>query len=228
MPTAHAALMALNRGIVPANRKQSVKEYLYHHYRDRGKSYSQNGLIPDLFFHPDLPVNGIDSPYTSFWMLEELFKDNRDVEALSFIREKWQSMMQDSVTGTLSEGFGGGDLCHNMGAVPAYFLSRKVLGVSERLPVGSKIIEIKPQLGDLSLAQGTVLTVHGPVAVKWERQNDRLLFSIDIPEGTTAQITIAAKESDRMLLLNNQKSTFRLEEDQLIFNITKDIHCGAY
>jgi len=228
MPTAHAALMALNRGIVPANRKQSVKEYLYHHYRDRGKSYSQNGLIPDLFFHPDLPVNGIDSPYTSFWMLEELFKDNRDVEALSFIREKWQSMMQDSVTGTLSEGFGGGDLCHNMGAVPAYFLSRKVLGVSERLPVSSKIIEIKPQLGDLSLAQGTVLTVHGPVAVKWERQNDRLLFSIDIPEGTTAQITIAAKESDRMLLLNNQKSTFRLEEDQLIFNITKDIHCGAY
>ena len=105
MPTAHAALMALNRGIVLENREDQVKEYLFAHYSDRGKGYPQGGIIPDTFFDHDLKTQGIDSPYTAFWMLEELYKDGRDTEALSFIRKRWAQMMSDTIAGTLWEAW---------------------------------------------------------------------------------------------------------------------------
>jgi hypothetical protein len=228
MPTPHAALMALNRGIVPENRKKRVKAYLYNTYRKRGNGYANDGIIPELFFKSDVSVNGIDSPYTAFWMLDELYSDDRDREALLFIRDKWRAMMKDSVTGTLSEAFVGGDLCHNMGAVPAYFLSRKVLGVSEQLPISSNTIEIEPRLGDLSMAEGIVVTVHGPVHVKWEKQNDRLLFAIDIPDGTTAQVVLPAQASTKGLLIDNKNIRYRIINNKLEFAIHSDVQKGLY
>jgi len=219
MPTSHAALMALNRGLVPGERIRQVKEYLFANYRNGGKSYQQGGPIPEIFFDPDLPVRGIDMPYTCFWMLEELYLDGRAPEALSFIREKWGRMMNDTITGTLWEAFGGGDLCHNMGAVPAYFLSTKVLGVSEKIPVSSDVIKIRPQLGNLTRAEGTVVTVHGPVHVKWAKQGDVFSFSIDVPSGTHAEVTLPYSESCKKLLVNNQATPFRIIDNSLIFNM---------
>jgi len=228
MPTAHAALMALNRGIVLENREDQVKEYLFAHYSDRGKGYPQGGIIPDTFFDHDLKTQGIDSPYTAFWMLEELYKDGRDTEALSFIRKRWAQMMSDTIAGTLWEAFGGGDICHNMGAVPAYFLSTKVLGVSEKLPVSSKVIEIRPQLGDLDRAEGTVVTEYGPVHVKWEKQNDDLTFSIDIPAGTKALVSLPILKTGKKLRINNKDVAFHANKKSINFTIKSDVSNGIY
>lgn len=217
MPTPHAALLALNRGIVPESKKQQVKNYLFHHYNDGGKSVSQNGVIPDHFFDMNLAVRGIDHPYTAFWLFEEMYKDGRDSEALDFMHKKWEKMMRDTVIGTLWEAFGGGDLCHNMGSVPAYFLSTKVLGVSEKLPVSSKIIEIRPQLGNLTRAEGTVVTVHGPVHVKWEKQENGLSFFIDVPENTQAEMILPDNKSFKKFMVNNREMTFERIGNSLIF-----------
>lgn len=227
MPTSHAALMALNRGLVPKERIGQVKDYLFANYRNGGKGYEQGGAIPEIFFDPDLPVRGIDMPYTCFWMLEELYLDGRDPEALSFIREKWGRMMKDTITGTLWEAFGGGDLCHNMGAVPAYFMSTKVLGVSEKIPVSSDVIKIRPQLGNLTRAEGTVVTVHGPVHVKWTKQGDGFSFSIDIPSGTHAEVTLPYSESCKKLLVNSQATPFTIIDNRLIFKINTTICNGC-
>ena len=223
MPTSHAALLALNRGVVPESRKQQVKNYLFSHYNDGGKNVSQNGIIPDLFFNTDLAVRGIDHPYTAFWLFEEMYKSGRDSEALAFMHKKWERMMRDTVIGTLWEAFGGGDLCHNMGAVPAYFLSTKVLGVSEKLPVSSNIIEIKPQLGNLTRAEGTIVTVHGPVHVKWKKQGDCFSFSIDIPDGTIAQVSLPGDKSCKKILVNNREVAFKLKNNRLVFQTKSDI-----
>jgi len=228
MPTAHAALLALNRGLVPENHKQEVKNYLFSHYRDKGNRYAMNGVIPDSFFDQDLQTQGIDMPYTAFWMLEELFKDGRDKEALSFIHDKWDRMMKDSITGTLWEAFNGGDICHNVGAVPAYFLSTRVLGVSERLPVSSGVIEIRPMLGNLTRAEGTVVTVHGPVFVKWEKQDNGLAFTIHIPGGTKAQVTLPYNKSCKTLLVNNKETAFHGNKNQLTFTIDTSETNGIY
>jgi alpha-L-rhamnosidase len=228
MPTSHSALMALNRCIVPENRKRLVHNYLFKHYKDNGRNFSHDGGIPELFFEVDLPVKGIDSPYNSFWMLEELYKNNRDKEALGFIREKWNKMMKDTVTGTLMEGFSGGDFCHNNGAIPAYFLSSEVLGVSEKLPIDSKIIDIKPMLGDLTSAEGTVVTVHGPVHVKWLKQDDDLSFYVDIPKGTQAFISLPYNRSCKNLIINDIEAKYRIKKESVIFTSSSKITEGIY
>jgi hypothetical protein len=136
--------------------------------------------------------------------------------------------MKDTVTGTLMEGFSGGDLCHNNGAIPAYFLSSKVLGVSEKLPVNSKVIEIKPKLGDLTSAEGTVVTVHGPVHVKWVKQEDGLAFSIDIPSGTQAFISLPYDMSCKNLIINSIEAVYSIEKESVTFTTTSKITKGIY
>jgi len=132
-------------------------------------------------------------------------------------------MMSDTIAGTLWEGFGGGDLCHNMGAVPAYFLSTKVLGVSEKLPVSSKVIEIRPQLGDLKKAEGTVVTVHGLVQLKWEKLENGLAFSIDIPEKTQAEVVLPFNNSSGKIDINGKHQTCRIKNNKLAFTIKSDV-----
>ena len=79
MPTSHAALMALNRGIVPENRVQKVREYLFRHYQDQGIKYTRltdgtnlnsRGIISESFFNSELPVNGIKvhTLLSGFWL----------------------------------------------------------------------------------------------------------------------------------------------------------------
>ncbi len=227
-PTAHAAMMALNRGIVPESRRAKVQEYLVAHYKNRDGNRASGGVIPDEFFNLDLRTNGIETPYCSFWLLEELFKIGEDRAALNFIREKWDYIRRDTLTGTLTESFGGGDLCHNNGAIPAYFLSTKVLGVSEKLPVSSKMIEIKPMLGDLTQAEGTVVTNHGLVHVKWKKQGDEMIFSIDIPEETQAQVILPYHKSGKKILVNDKEVAFKVDKNSLIFTLKTDVTEGIY
>ena len=225
-PTAHAAMMALNRGIVPEGRRAKVQEYLVAHYRDRDGKRASGGVIPDEFFNLDLRTNGIETPYCSFWLLEELFKMGEDRAALNFIREKWDYIRRDTVTGTLTESFGGGDLCHNNGAIAAYFLVSKVLGVSEKLPVSSKMIEIKPRLGDLTWAEGTVVTNHGLVHVKWEKQGNVLAFSINIPKGTQARLILPCNKSGEKVFVNDKEVVSKVDSGNLIFISQTDVKEG--
>jgi hypothetical protein len=135
-------------------------------------------------------------------------------------------MMRDTVIGTLWEAFGGGDRCHNMGAVPAYFLSSKVLGVSERLPVTSKVVGIEPHLGNLAWAEGTVVTEFGPVLVKWKKMDKGLTFSIDIPQNVQAEVILPYSESAQRILVNNREMPYTRIGNRLIFKTNETISEG--
>lgn len=56
-------------------------------------------------------------------------------------------------------------LCHGWGAGPTPWLQRYILGVTPLEP-GSKKVQVKPHLGSLTYAEGTVPTPNGPVYVK--------------------------------------------------------------
>ncbi len=227
-PTTHAAMMALNRGIVPENRKQQVQNYLFIHYKDRGGDNAHGGVIPESFFNLNKPANGIESPYSAFWLLEELFRGDKDTAALAFIRDKWNYLTRDTITGTLTEGFGGGEQCHNNGAIPAYFLLSKVLGVSEKLPLSSKMITIKPMMGDLTKAEGTVVTDYGPVDVKWEKMGEGLSFHIKIPKGILAQVILPYHKSCKNLIINDKETSFKAGEKSVFFTLKSEVSYGVY
>ena len=74
-------------------------------------------------------------------------------------------------------------LCHGWGAGPTPWLRRYVLGVKPIEP-GCKTIEVKPELGYLTYAEGTVPTPYGPVIVKARKDTSgKTLVDVKAPKG---------------------------------------------
>lgn len=114
--------------------------------------------------------------------------------------------MARSETGTVWEGFGPGENCHEAGAVPAYFLSAAVLGVRLDGPVGARRLILQPRLGDLRAAEGIVVTELGPVPVRWERggRNAALDFDFEVPPGVAATVALPLPGGEPEVELDGQ------------------------
>ncbi|HUT31398.1 MAG TPA: glycoside hydrolase N-terminal domain-containing protein [Sedimentisphaerales bacterium] len=185
-PTVHAAMMALDRDIVPENRTESVTDYLVAH------------------------AGELHNPYTHFFLFEQLYKmdsDERYLDVLRIMRKRWAAMLTKKDPGTLIEKFEfgkGASSCHNFGSVPAYFLSAYVLGVRTDGPLWKKQIIIQPRLGDLESAEGIVVTEHAPVPVSWKKTDDgkSLHFAFEIPAGISANVSIPIFSAKPTLVVN--------------------------
>lgn len=80
-------------------------------------------------------------------------------------------------------------LCHGWAAGPTAWLSEHVLGVTPLEP-GFRCIRLRPQLGDLDWARGSVPTPYGVIALEHHRNEDGSVDSdIELPD------TIAVEDS---------------------------------
>jgi hypothetical protein len=104
------------------------------------------------------------------------------------------------------EGFEPGENCHEAGAVPTVYLSRRVLGVQVDGPVANRRLRIEPRLGDLKRAEGTVVTEFGPVPVCWDRsgKDGRLSFSVVVPAGVTASVSLPRSPEGAPLMIDGK------------------------
>ena len=74
-------------------------------------------------------------------------------------------------------------LCHGWASGPTAWMSEHVLGITILEP-GCRVIKITPHLGDLTWAEGTFPTPHGPIKVRHDRQADGTVRSnIKAPKG---------------------------------------------
>lgn len=74
-------------------------------------------------------------------------------------------------------------LCHGWSSGPAAWLINHVLGI-QPVDVGCKTVRVKPFLGDLTWAEGSLPTPLGVVKVRHERQADGTVkTTIDAPDG---------------------------------------------
>ena len=80
-----------------------------------------------------------------------------------------------------------GDLSHAWNATPLFQMSGRMLGVKPTGEGFSKF-EIKPEPLQLSWAEGTVPTPHGPIHVRWEHDGSRINVSFSVPTGTSALV----------------------------------------
>jgi rhamnogalacturonyl hydrolase YesR len=87
---------------------------------------------------------------------------------------------------------GSSTIAHIYGLFPGAHLSRSVLGVRRDAPVADKVIVIEPHLGDLTLAEGTVVTELGLVSVSWKSVGDNVEFNITVPAGVNARLRLPA------------------------------------
>jgi alpha-L-rhamnosidase len=73
-------------------------------------------------------------------------------------------------------------LCHGWASGPTPWLTEHVLGISVVDP-GCKVIRIKPNLGDLTFAEGTFPTPYGILSVKHTLLNGKVKTEIKAPRG---------------------------------------------
>ena len=182
-PTVYPGLFALDQGIVPEARKERVKAYLL----------AQPDPDPRMMFY--------------YYQWKQLYAANQpglDKQVLDVMRQKWIGMANWPWQTTWEE-FKGGSRAHCYGMYPGSFLSAYVLGVRPDGPAIDKRLLINPRLGDLSSAEGTVVTVGGPVPVSWKRSPTHLDFAFRVPNGVSGTLELPSYVGKATLVLDGNK-----------------------
>ncbi|GAA4306795.1 family 78 glycoside hydrolase catalytic domain [Compostibacter hankyongensis] len=110
------------------------------------------------------------------------------------------------------------------GSVNEWFY-RSLLGINPGAPGFKKII-IKPQpAGDLTYAQGSYLSVRGPITSSWKIAGSRFQLQIRIPANTTAEVWLPAASDKHITESGKPVSGIpgiafqRMEGNYAVFNI---------
>lgn len=90
-------------------------------------------------------------------------------------------------THSMYEMWSVGDLSHAWNATPLFQMSGRILGIKATGDGYSKF-EIALEPLQLSWAEGTVPTPHGPIHVRWDRQGEGLRIKFSVPKGTFALV----------------------------------------
>lgn len=150
------------------------------------------------------------SVYAAQYLLEGLFENGADVQALALMTAKndrsWRHMVESGTTITWEawdmKYKPNQDWNHAWGAAPANLLPRFVLGAEPFAP-GWKVARISPRPGGLKFAGGKVPTPHGPITIRWT--NDAAFkLSLDLPAGMAAQVDVPATEGTSRVFLNGK------------------------
>jgi glycogen debranching enzyme len=149
-------LMALLAEVVPSARVSHVEE-----------------LVQD----PPEDFVDIGSPFMSFFRFRHLSDRRRYTALVEAIREGWGAMIEEGST-TCWETFRGfytdrltRSYCHAWSAAPAWYLPEVVLGIRRAAPAWREV-EVKPHLGELDWAEGSVVTPQGPIYVRCSKTAD--------------------------------------------------------
>jgi alpha-L-rhamnosidase len=177
-PTLHANLFALDRGIVPRDRRDRVVRWTLAH-QDQ--------------------ITQIMAQHFYFKLLYGLDEEKYDAEVIDRIRKGWKGMAESS-NQTTWELTAGGSQMHCYGIVPGHTLSTYVLGVRRDEPVWKNRLVIEPRLAGLTHAEGVVVSEYGPVPVSWTRSGETLDFTVEIPEGCTAELHLPVGPAGRAVL----------------------------
>ena len=174
----HANFFPLAFGVVPADKRQGVVDFL----KGQGMRCSV---------------------YAAQYLLEALFANEAGAKALELITAEgdrsWKHMLISGTTITWEawdqKYKPNQDWNHAWGAAPANLLPRFVLGV-QPLAAGWKRAVIRPNPGQLSAASGKVPTPRGPVMVEWKNAGS-FQISVTLPDRMPARLELPASAESR-------------------------------
>jgi hypothetical protein len=182
------------------------------------------------------------SSYFLFYWLEACAQAGLKQESLDRIRSVWGEMLRRGATSTFENitvdqatpadsisGYGpdwhkignnyGQSWSHSWSSAPTSWLPRHVLGVQPATP-GFATVEIRPFLGDLSWAEGSVPTPRGVVALRHETNREGITSRITLPRDTEAIIIpppgLIIDSIDGKPPENRAKAVFRSTEPVII------------
>jgi alpha-L-rhamnosidase len=206
--TLEANLFALDRGIVPSERRAKVI----------AKMLEQQG---------QLSRSTMMIYYYVIGQLYALDRPELDERVLSLFREKWQAMVFAPWQCSW-EDFKIGSKAHIYGMFPGYFLSSYVLGVrwEDGVPINKKLL-IEPHLADLTTVEGKVVTESGVVPVSWKRDTTgNLAFTFTVPIGVKATLRVPAGPTGKFTL-NSKPATGKLVGQRYEFALAPGSYSGT-
>ena len=195
--TLHANVFALERGIVPETRRARVMQKMLEQ-----QSALKGGEVM-IYYYVARLLYGLDQPA---W----------DGRVLELWRTNWPNMVA-SPWQCSWESLGGGSKAHCYGMFPGYFLSAYVLGVRRDAPVAERKILIEPHLGDLTHAEGVVVTEFGPVSVSWNKDGKNLHFQITVPEKVDVVLALPSNVSQKKIQLDGKTVRGKVRGTRLVF-----------
>jgi hypothetical protein len=202
-PTSHAALFALDQDIVTPEHQERVVKYLL----------AQPDPNARIMFY--------------YYYFKQLYAANQpvlDQRILDLMRQKWKAMA-DWPWQTTWEEFSGGSQAHCYGMFPGYFLSAYVLGVRPDRPATDHHLLLDPRLGDLTNAEGTVVTEFGPVPVSWKMSPDHLDFQFQVPDGVSATLRLPSYHGKANLKLDDGQATVTSSDPAVV---TVEVKSGPH
>jgi alpha-L-rhamnosidase len=154
--------------------------------------------MADLLAAPAKRADPTTTGYGQTYNAAALFGAGRTDAALALVRRYWGAMLERGAT-TFWESFDPDEdrateldlygrryavsRCHGWSGAIAGTLVRHVLGVHVLEP-GARRVALRPQLGDLEWARGTVPTPQGELKVEWGAIGGR----IELPTGIRATV----------------------------------------
>jgi len=155
----HAQCLALLAEAVPADRRERVI----------------HGLLSD----PNLDRMTIYFVHYLFEVLAKLGQTDRMIERMQL----WFEHPANGLKTTIEHPEPTRSDCHAWGAHPLYHYFATLLGVRPTAP-GFQNVEIRPQLGALAWARGTMPTPHGDLTIDAQTDHIRVV----VPDGMTANL----------------------------------------
>jgi hypothetical protein len=207
-PTLYSSVFALDRGVIPPERRKLVLQTVL-------KQHTAESRHVMVYYYLVKQLYGLDKPVY-------------DQQVLDIFRKNWV-MMVDAPYQCSWEVFGGGSSkAHIYGMYPGYFLSAYVLGVRRDAPVSTKELRIEPHLADLDRAQGTVITEFGPVPVAWTKTGVELKFTLTVPPGINATLSLPYRAGHESIRLDGQDVLGTHQENRLEIPLRAGDHQGNY
>ncbi len=155
---------------------------------------------------PARPSDDTMTPYYGYFVLQAMGELSHNEDGLNLIRHYWGDMLRRGATTwwemfdpSWPEGMKAAldkviylSLSHGWSSGPTSYLTETVLGVRPT-GAGFSTVEIRPELGDLTWAEGNVPTPSGLIHIRVERKKDRQTVVVKLPPHISATIRLSGK-----------------------------------
>jgi hypothetical protein len=161
------------------------------------------------------------TPYYNFYVICAMAQAGHREEALKWIREYWDGMIQKGATSFWeaydpswpaedfhshlqadnSQGYFV-SLSHGWSSGPTAWLTEQILGIVPQGGGFSKVA-IRPDLAGLEWARGAEPAPHGLIKVDY-RASEHFEATIELPEGVDAEVSVPVKQGELSVEVNGQ------------------------
>ncbi|WP_276091474.1 alpha-L-rhamnosidase C-terminal domain-containing protein [Pedobacter sp. JY14-1] len=181
----HANMFALHFGLVPAEMRNSVADFIV-----------SKGMACSV--------------YGAQFLMDALYDAGRQDAALSLLTSRdersWYNMIRVGSTITLEAWDNkfkpNQDWNHAWGAAPANIIPRRLMGVMPMKP-GFQIFSVRPQTGVLKYAESLIPTIRGSIKVRVENGEAYRLI-LTVPANSSAMVALPVIEGKNIVRLNGK------------------------